>query len=372
MNKTYNDNSNHNNKLIMNNSIKSNNLDNQGYSLIELIVSVAILSILLLPILQGFTLSINANVESKKAHLQNMIAQNIMEEMKVKSMEYISTEYNVTGDDSYEVEPNPTGSGYLLYTSNSYSKKAKYYFLKRNINNKYDALITLDATPYIDATIDSDRDFNDSPMPLISEINSSDNLVAMQTFEANLALIELYDNHIDYCNVNSEIPKDSSDILAKLEKLVAIDISQAGSDIEVEIKLIYSSQADYHCGTSEQLLIKRKLTSSDENIYVFYEPSYKDSIKITKSASITDSIDIYLYKQTAFPASSSLVGTVPTGVNLYSNISEYSSNGVKTEVKNRIFDIKVQLFETDTTYNPATSYVPGKRFVEIDSTKGEK
>lgn len=173
-------------------------LDNKGVSLIELIVSIAIIGLLLLPIWTGFVIAARVNTESGSIQAENELAQSIMEEVKGVSLEKLINEYNIIGDDCYEAYPSATGIGYTLYQNNPFSMKDSYYLLRRGIDNKYDALITLDATPYQSSPGPGNTDYNSFRMPLIREISSSKHLVAIESYETQLALSVLYTNHISY------------------------------------------------------------------------------------------------------------------------------------------------------------------------------
>lgn len=340
-------------------------LCNKGASLIEVVVSIAILGIVLLPILNSFAIAARSNAESKRVQTQNMVVQDILEEMKGKAIEDIISEYNNIGDDYYELSARESGVGYEIYSSNIFTKKDFYYLLKRNIDNKYDALITFDASAY--GNIPLATDYNDYQMPLIRDINSSEHLVAIQSYETEMAVSVLYANHVSYCiGVGTEcIPLDISVVENSIERNIRVVISLSGSNILAAVELVYSSSVD-GCGMVTYQLATKQLSSADKGIYVFYQAFPNDLITISNSSGQV--MDVFAFEQSS-PAATISVNK-PTDVNLYSNIPGYMPVKKKEE-NNRIFDIKVQLFSTGINFDPGDVYIPGDLYAELQSTKGE-
>ena len=64
----------------MANQIK--NSSNKGFSLVEIIVAIAILAVIVLPLLNAFVTSSKLNVRSKDKLMAVETAKNIMEEMR--------------------------------------------------------------------------------------------------------------------------------------------------------------------------------------------------------------------------------------------------------------------------------------------------
>lgn len=339
--------------------------NNKGVSLIELVVSIAVIGIMLLPILNSFVVAARANSESRKVQVENDIVQSIMEEMKGRSLEDIINEYNIIGDDYYEANLSASGIGYDLYLNNPYSMKDCYYLLKRNIDNKYDALVTIDATAYLNSPGPRDTDYNKYRMPLVREVNSSDHLVAIQSYETEMAVSVLYSNHVSYMAGEDIDPLDITVIENSIERTIKIDIFQSASNIHGTVELVYSSGID-GCGSVNYQLEAKELSSPDEGIYVFHQAFHTDVIEISNSTG--HEMDIFIYEQsgalTAVPIS------MPSTVKLYSNLPGYEPVK-KEEAKNRIFDISVQLFNKSDDFDFNDVYIPDELYVQLQSTRGE-
>ena len=61
---------------------------NGGFSLLELIISIAILAIIIGPLMSAFVVSSNSVTKSKRLADQNAAAQNVYEKIKARSGDY--------------------------------------------------------------------------------------------------------------------------------------------------------------------------------------------------------------------------------------------------------------------------------------------
>lgn len=393
--------------------IKSNALPDKGVTLVELIVSIAILGLLIVPLFHNLLVSARINAETGKVQQQTILAQNLMEQMKLLPMEEIAKEFNypslIGGSTKAEVKPK-AGGGYeevsILERSSirtlapglaagyEYQLVERtdrpYYFAETEIEyggRKYDAIYTIDGTAYRVDAGGALTGYNTYKMPLLKEVNSSNNVVALQTYETEMAVATLYNNHVSYCIKQEEEHAldptfhmeyhSMEEIEATLKKQIRIEISQSGSEVVVKIDLLYSSGYDngigyVGCGTVSNELITKALPYPNGSIYVFYYPSYWDEIVIQKDETITEVVDVYLYRQDnpdgTNPNDKNDLTLLPSpiAVNFFSNVVELTASRIKLEdAKNRIFDVKVQLFEAGTGFRPEALCA------ELTSTKEE-
>lgn len=68
--------------------------NNKGISLVELIVTVAILAVIVLPLLRAFVVSANTNAKAKEKLRTTEVAQNIMEGFELESLESVAYQMN--------------------------------------------------------------------------------------------------------------------------------------------------------------------------------------------------------------------------------------------------------------------------------------
>lgn len=77
---------------------RNNSLNNKGFSLIELLVTIIILGILVIPSLNSFVMSAKINYQSKKVLSSTEVAKNILELTKSTSLEDMTIGFNVPAE----------------------------------------------------------------------------------------------------------------------------------------------------------------------------------------------------------------------------------------------------------------------------------
>jgi prepilin-type N-terminal cleavage/methylation domain-containing protein len=367
-----------------------NPLNNKGFSLIELIVSIAVLALVIVPILNNFVASANVNAEAKRAQEQNTLVQQLMEETKSSSLHEIARQFNYPEDGtlSYELKPDGAG-GYLPVqegerscvrtaitgpTGNLYEYRfiartdRPYYFARKNLDYNgvcYDALITIDGSAYRGTDpAGNPTGYNTVRMPLLNEVDRSGNVVAQESYEAELSAASLFRNHFTYCLAEEELHSGEpgfaityhslEEIKNRIIKKYSIQINQSGSELTTMVWVDYSCPTYEGCGSVSYQIASGNLTVTDGQIYVFYTPSYQDEFVITKAPVITEEIDLYLYRQNPVPAAAQPEAiSIPVGINLYSNVvfPVLPVSPIKMDaVRDRLYDIKVQLFKAGTDF----------------------
>ncbi len=157
--------------------------DNQGFSLIELLISIAVLLIIFVPLMGNFIQSTKMNIKAEKLQLQSNLAASILEGLKGHTMAEIIEQFKDNGifdiltsmDEGENIDTNQLkilrrDEGTKLYTEvdpsdyGSLVGLKNYYFGIQGIReggSTYDALIQMDARDYADESLI----LNDYPMP---------------------------------------------------------------------------------------------------------------------------------------------------------------------------------------------------------------
>lgn len=119
-----------------------NKKKNSGFSMVEIIISVAIFAILITPIVGALISSTKQTSSGKELQYRNEFAQNLLEYVKEDSMDNIKTMDYFNGVGSYDVTYDEDTSKYLSYkavdptTGSTVKKKANYqtYTVKGSVN----------------------------------------------------------------------------------------------------------------------------------------------------------------------------------------------------------------------------------------------
>lgn len=183
--------------------------DNRGFTLVELLLSIVLLAILLLPALYGFISAAKINKEANEMQVETSLAQNVLETVKNLSigetaiqfygkdaMVTLRNNYNfetysndgygeyikdITGklvrveatDSLASVDITTSGSS-SVYSFNPPADRKTFYFGMLNVTANggagYDALVTLDAAEYSD-TSKYNNTMNNYKMPELLDLN---------------------------------------------------------------------------------------------------------------------------------------------------------------------------------------------------------
>lgn len=350
--------------------IFSKGINDHGFSLVEVLISVVILALIATPLLKQFVTVYKVNSKSNNFQKETLLAQSLLEDIKAKTFIEIVSEY----EESTAHTSNPNEIYYLEKKDIHYSGK------------KYDVLITMDATPYrVENPANPSGEkigYNTFQMPIIEDINIPKNILAIESYETDLAVAALYGNHVNYIAEQRELHKDDltfaiteaapSDIQEKLTKQIQIEIKKTDGIVKVKVEFDFSCPAIEGCENETYTVTDKTFHTSLGDVYVFYYPTYSDNLSITKDVTITEDVDIYVVRQepknAITPIPETLIGALPLGVNLYSNV-KYGVNSnslVKKDVaQNRIYDVKVQI------YPAGAEFQAEELLVEFHSTKEE-
>ena len=83
---------------------------NKGFTLVEVLVAITVLSIILVPLLSAFVVAANTNAKARQTLRATTISQNVMEELKAYSLESSANQYN----------GSETGNSVIAKAANSY------------------------------------------------------------------------------------------------------------------------------------------------------------------------------------------------------------------------------------------------------------
>lgn len=204
-------------------------LNNEGFSLIELLIAIVILSIIVVPLLHSFVTSARTNAKSRSTMHATAIAEDIMEMFEAYSLEEMA--------DIYTAE-TPAG---FTNTANTDDTTGIWTYTIRDdstTSGTYDAVIKVDPTAY--SAVNS--------VERVDIQNLAGNLNAVYS-EAGDAAMEAYSYF------GGGVP--TTDIVQNTTRKIEINIDSSktnvtlatGEVVETEVYLVTAS-ATYHCDSS--------------------------------------------------------------------------------------------------------------------------
>lgn len=346
-------------------------LNDKGLSLVEILVAIGILAIILVPLLNTFVLADKANHKAEKIQTETLVAQNILERLKGKSLEEIANDFNYEG-----------------VIDESSPSEEPYVFNVKNISYQgynFDAKITLDPSPYYEAKDTEEYgDYNKFEMPLIDDINKETNILSLEASETEEAKLQLYYNYFTYVTSQESFEDDDyltmekfeEIIINELERKIVINLFKNSTGISLEVDYEYSAPSIEGCGEVSFSLVDDNVESDLEGIYVFYHSTNEDSIRVNTDGFAEDSvIDLYLVNQKENKYSNNNRLRIDSGssdkVNIYSNGELVGSGSIvnnglvkKEDKKNRIYEVTVSL------YQGGKNFTDEALALELTSTRG--
>ena len=241
----------------MKNRIQKNN---KGFSLVELLVAIAILAIIVLPLLHSFVTATKTNTKAKKSMEANTVAQNVMEEIKATSFSKLFN--SLIYDVSYEYEENPEeGKTYVTFPTQEVN------------GNSYRVRAEVDSSGY-----DEEDGFNEQPVADISDMDELQDAFYVQSAQQDRDYAKTLSDSYNYSQPSEE------DVLAKMKRVATIKIAQSKSNTDtvssVEIEYTYSYQRYVgdvaHTVTDTWSIYDNAGVDNGHlrAIYLFYSPLY--------------------------------------------------------------------------------------------------
>lgn len=288
--------------------MRKKKMDNKGITLVELIVSVAILAIIVLPLLNAFVQSSKTNAKAKNKLRASELAYNIMEGLEKVSLEtvayqfnYSSEGFNIFGIDSStktsELEVVSGGgttglvnvtkfedvraevsnkedlitSSIIKSTDGSYKfagqDSHKYYFWAKNVkidNKTYSALITLDAKTNESGTVH--EKYNNQYVTNMESVDTTYDAISANTDTARDVIKDI-SNVYNLPDIREE----------DITRIITADISEDSDSNKQQVKISYRYK--FYDKSKGRYVIFPEAGSIYENDYtsvVFDNSSHKE------------------------------------------------------------------------------------------------
>jgi prepilin-type N-terminal cleavage/methylation domain-containing protein len=231
--------------------------NNQGFTLVELLVALAILAIVIVPFLHGFVVSAQVNSKAKKVLRATTAGTNVMELLKSESMEKLLEETYETTD----ADGNAVTLKALSYDDTN--KVYNFTFTDQTVDGTaFRVEGTLDPTIYtnVDTNPDTDDGFNDA-QDIIYDMNSANNAFVVQS-----------------TGMNSECANSLTSVSGQFDQItrtITIDIKNNGTTSTVFATIAYTDGSSTVYGMKNQCVFSSAGSDEElENVYLIYEPGF--------------------------------------------------------------------------------------------------
>lgn len=316
--------------------------NNEGFTLVEVILAVVILALVSLPLINYFTYSSVRVVEGGDANSATVLAENAMDELKSYSNYNQIQELIPLG--SSTASPAPMGGSQWTRTAadprstrhpefNEMSKResmgGKDYIIKARLD--YDSYDQNIKTVKDDEKIgsgtgdDTDPQFNDFEIPQPDDVYSPNNIVSSEDDEADVGVSNLM---ADYANSDSGVVKSASDLATKLNRRIFIHL-ELGEDSLGNDTFQVKTGFEFNYNNED---IVEKVTMTDTEIrkdrlkciYIFYKllrlSILEEPVKITLGPGINnhdiENVKVIFVAQEPKKSDGTSKFEIPTGYHL--------------------------------------------------------
>lgn len=395
------------------------NTNNKGFSIVELIVCVAILSIASMPILRSFNIAIKTNVKAQSMQNATSLAEGVMEEIKGHSITELETIYSSAageGNDSADIVKKTSNSNSYVRGKLPSGKDGVvikeadgvYIFYKKDAvadsGEKFDVVASIDAksvynveqeptgTPIPDAS-----DANSKELPVLERLDTGKNAAISTEINkydesAIPTLIDMfYDlERDDYVSADPDIS------VSNRYKKITVTVNENTTKTKVNCDVTYSATISKG-SNSHDLDFTKNIYSAEYDsypgIYIFYKTmlNYVDlnEISLSEEAYLIPKEEIvfsgisdcrsylcmnneyiddgtgkkFVYTSSITPAKSSelIVTDGPTEMRTYIGGDEHIYD---TKKEDYIYDVNVMVTKSDGTNDEVRAFITSTKDVK--------
>lgn len=283
-------------KQYMTNSCnKKKSINNEGFSIVELIVAVAILAAVFAPVLKSFTTAAITNSRAQRTQNATSVAEDIMESVKGTKISDLYDEAINSGKQIGDLNINKDkilflsgddATGYLsggTYSSDSADYLNPPYVISyedvtATQGRTYNVQVKIDAGAYNQSSTDASN-INSVALPQLYDIQDSKDHAVLSWEMSKYDSSALNNLAEENAQRDSEIASIKSLISSKCKKTTTITISDAGGDnVNVSCDIKYESgESSYpkellynvYSGHLKTLPVNEK-SNGGPHIYLFY------------------------------------------------------------------------------------------------------
>jgi prepilin-type N-terminal cleavage/methylation domain-containing protein len=358
--------------------------DNSGFTLVELILTIAILAVVSIPILSYFTDSAKHNAESRKKQNATVEAQDVLE--KFKNASYSLDDENVvcSADPSWTVSTHQTAAG------------EKYVLSKEETVDRTSFSVTAEIDPLPSTAPVAYKDYVIGTMDTTKDVIVSEHGQALLNAEA--AFYGKYKAGVTAANPSATLAPALSNMakfknLLDCEVTVSAEIDPANASnliIRATYKYTYNGGGGLgalpgiNAGVSPEYTYSEEVEASSvpakelENIYLFYTPlnssdkinfvfrknKSNQNINTAEFAANVKDVNLYIVAQDSLDDSGAVVSGIPGSTYRLQVVCDTGAT-VFGEAISKVYTN----FEDTNTIDESASFVAGK--VEYSLVHGD-
>lgn len=306
--------------------------NNSGFSLVELLIAIAILTVVIVPLARSFVSANKVNSKSKRTLYATEMAQNVFEGIASGDAEetmmqlsaangefgFLPNDFTFTsaGESDVALVADPvTGKQVPLLTNGEFTitpngNTASYYTTTRLLDNgdtDYLGFKENDSMVYSFWMQGLKQTTSKQEFDLrLTFVGSNNNLVDLEHTAQISSVNQSYDtmymenattfadvvsNEYKYKRIKGTSGKSEKDLLASMKRTYVIDVKQepssGGREIVVDISTLYEygNAADIAMGhtaeyapPTERIYTSKTYGQDPRNIYLYYTPNYKSTV----------------------------------------------------------------------------------------------
>lgn len=290
--------------------------NNQGYTLLELVVAITILALIAIPLMHGFVTAAKTNQKAREIEHATTVAQNVMEEIKVTPVEELLE----------DVKPSKVSS---LTESGEYVDTFSYHVTCEEVETDgvpYHVDVWLDNGPYSSGIFEYITNHNLTEMAQLYDMNAAYDAFYILEETTDTALIE---------ELAVATGVDEAVVRADVERNIYLDIQEERGTrtVWVNVSYTYRNKTRYMAADNQCIYSSSSSDTYLRNVYVFFQPldnmqagdRPKETVTVRNTCCTEDKepVQIYLVKQgTSYHADYKVAVNLmeqPRGLDTYQN-----------------------------------------------------
>ena len=294
--------------------IKDRKQSNKGFTLVEVLVAIVILSIIVVPLLSAFVVSAKTNAKARMTLRVTTLAQNIIEELKAYSLEESAAQYNgignaITGESmaSYETLLHVDGVHGVLKKDDEGEiqgrSDGRFDFVLKGVkqgSTKFDVEIMVRKPGFKDLSNANLQQVGELSMANIVSMNRSDCAYYAQQATEHTMIGEEYVRLRGVVEDGEEISGDEFQEI--MTRTITIDIDRlVGDNATVKVTYSYEIPSGY---VDESLRYQTQYSTVFDNyasgeplqsVYLYYYPLYGISARDSFVINNPDDLDVEVF-----------------------------------------------------------------------------